>query len=120
MKSRFTQLASEVLDGSAREARALGHAYIGTEHLLLSLLASGGSAAAGILLSHEITHASTLAVAKEISGEPGESRIDARDMTPRLRSIIESSATEADKYGQSYNGTVHLLLALISSEKALP
>ena len=119
MKSRFTQLASEVLDGSAREARALGHAYIGTEHLLLSLLASGGSAAAGILLSHEITHASTLAVAKEISGEPGESRIDARDMTPRLRSIIESSAAEADKYGQNYIGTEHLLLALISERESV-
>ena len=50
MKSKFTQLASDVLDGSAREARGLGHTYIGTEHLLLSLLSAGGSAASGILL----------------------------------------------------------------------
>ena len=64
MKSKFTQLASDVLDGSAREARGLGHTYIGTEHLLLSLLSAGGSAASGILLSHDITYASTLAIAK--------------------------------------------------------
>ena len=91
MKSKFTKLACEVLDGTAREARSLGHTYIGTEHLLLSLLASGGSAASGILLSHEITYASTLAIAKEISGDVGGGHIDARDMTPRLRSIIEIS-----------------------------
>ncbi|MBQ8447397.1 MAG: ATP-dependent Clp protease ATP-binding subunit [Clostridia bacterium] len=119
MKSKFTQLASDVLDGSAREARALGHTYIGTEHLLLSLLREGSSAASGIMSSHGITHASTLAVAKEISGEAAESRIDARDMTPRLRSIIEASAGEAEKYGQTYIGTEHLLLALISERESV-
>jgi ATP-dependent Clp protease ATP-binding subunit ClpC len=118
MKSKFTQLASDVLDGTAREARALGHTYIGTEHLLLSLLSAGGSAA-GILLSHEITYDSTLAVAKEISGNAAESRIDARDMTPRLRSIIEISAGEAAKYGQTYIGTEHLLLALVSERESV-
>ena len=119
MKSKFTKLAGEVLDGTAREARALGHTYIGTEHLLLSILAAGGSAAAGILLSHEVTYASTLAIAKEISGDAGGGRIDARDMTPRLRSIIEDSAAEAAKYGQAYIGTEHLLLALISERESV-
>ena len=118
MKSKFTQLASDVLDGTAREARALGHTYIGTEHLLLSLLSAGGSAA-GILRSHDITYDSTLAIAKEISGGTAESRIDARDMTPRLRSIIEASASEAAKYGQAYIGTEHLLLALISERESV-
>jgi len=118
MKSKFTQLASDVLNGTAREARALGHTYIGTEHLLLSLLSAGGSAA-GILRSHEITYDSTLVIAKEISGDASESRIDARDMTPRLRSIIEASAGEAAKYGQTYIGTEHLLLALISERESV-
>ena len=112
LKSKFTQLATEVLDGSAREARALGHNYIGTEHLLLSLLKTSNSAASGILLSHGVSYDRTLAVAKEISGDPAESRIDARDMTPRLRRIIEGSAAHVGKYGQAYIGTEHLLLAL--------
>ncbi|MBQ8862188.1 MAG: hypothetical protein IJ021_05565, partial [Clostridia bacterium] len=119
MKNKFTKLASEVLDGSAREASALGHTYVGTEHLLLSLLKTSCSVASGILFSHEITYSSTLAVAKEISGAAGESRIDARDMTPRLRRIIEASAAEAEKYGQVYIGTEHLLLALLSERESV-
>ncbi len=119
MKSKFTKLASEVLDGSAREAGALGHTYVGTEHLLLSLLKARGSVASGILFSHDITYNSTFAVTKEISGEGGTARIDARDMTPRLRRIIEASAAEAEKYGQIYIGTEHLLLALLSERESI-
>ena len=37
----FTPRAKKVLEGSLREALQLGHTYIGTEHLLLSLLAEG-------------------------------------------------------------------------------
>lgn len=119
MKNRFTQLASDVLDGCTREARELGHTYVGTEHLLLSLLKTGNSVASGILLSHGVTYDSTFAIAKEISGVSGESRIDARDMTPRLRKIIESSASEAGKYSQSYIGTEHMLLALLSERECV-
>ncbi len=119
MKSKFTKLAAEVLDGSACEAAALGHTYVGTEHLLLSLLKASGSVASGILFSHDITYSATFAVTKEISGEGAESRIDARDMTPRLRRIIEASAAEAEKYGQVYIGTEHLLLALLSERESV-
>jgi hypothetical protein len=38
-----------VLDGSLREALQLGHTYIGTEHLLLSLLALGDATLAHVL-----------------------------------------------------------------------
>ena len=119
LKSKFTQLATEVLDGSAREAKTLGHNYVGTEHLLLSLLKTSNSAASGILLSHGISYERTLAVAKEISGDPSESRIDARDMTPRLRRIIEGSASHVSKYGQAYIGTEHLLLALLEERESV-
>ena len=119
LKSKFTQLASDVLDGSAREARSLGHSYIGTEHLLLSLLKKSSSAAAGILLSHGITYESTLAIAKEISGAVSDIRIDARDMTPRMRRIIEASASHGEKYGQAYIGTEHLLLAMLDERESV-
>ncbi len=119
LKSKFTKLASDVLDASADEAKELGHTYVGTEHLLLSILKSSMSSAAGILLSHDVTYEATLEIAKEISGGVGKSRIDARDMTPRLRTAIENSAKEAAKYGQAYIGTEHLLLSLISERESV-
>lgn len=104
---------------SADEAKLLGHSYIGTEHLLLSLLKKSSSVACGILLSHDITYAGTLDIAKEISGKGETSDVDARDMTPRLCKVIESSALEAAKYGQAYIGTEHLLLALVSEKESV-
>jgi len=119
LKSKFTKLASDVLDASAEEAKELGHTYVGTEHLLLSILKASMSSAAGILFSHDVTYEATLEIAKEISGGIGRSKIDARDMTPRLRTAIENSAKEAAKYGQAYIGTEHLLLSLISERESV-
>jgi ATP-dependent Clp protease ATP-binding subunit ClpC len=41
----FTPGAKKVLELSLREANQLGHNYIGTEHILLSLIREGGGAA---------------------------------------------------------------------------
>jgi ATP-dependent Clp protease ATP-binding subunit ClpC len=46
----FTPRAKKVLELSAREADALGHSYIGTEHLLLGLLREGKGVAVQILV----------------------------------------------------------------------
>ena len=48
----FSAEAQRVLLFSAEEADRLGHAYIGTEHLLLGLLREGTSAAASTLTRH--------------------------------------------------------------------
>src|SRR6266496_3343203 len=45
----FTPRAKKVLEHSLREARALGHDYIGTEHVLLGLVREGEGMAAQIL-----------------------------------------------------------------------
>jgi prophage maintenance system killer protein len=46
----FTPRAKKVLELSLREALALGHNYIGTEHLLLGLLCEGKGVAAQVLV----------------------------------------------------------------------
>jgi ATP-dependent Clp protease ATP-binding subunit ClpA len=40
----FTPAAKEVMEGSLREALSLGHNYIGTEHVLLAIVAGAGPA----------------------------------------------------------------------------
>ena len=46
----FTPRAKKVLELAFREARALGHNYIGTEHLLLGLIREGDGVAAQVLV----------------------------------------------------------------------
>jgi ATP-dependent Clp protease ATP-binding subunit ClpC len=45
----YTSAAKQVLQFAVTEARELGHAHIGTEHLLLGLLRSGSEPVAGVL-----------------------------------------------------------------------
>lgn len=56
MFERFTPEARSVVVGAQVEARALRHARIGTEHLLLGMLARPGTTAARVLARHGITH----------------------------------------------------------------
>jgi ATP-dependent Clp protease ATP-binding subunit ClpA len=49
MFERFTAEARTVVVNAQQEARGLGHRYIGTEHVLLGLLADGDSASARAL-----------------------------------------------------------------------
>jgi hypothetical protein len=53
----FTARAKKVLELSLREALALGHHYIGTEHLLLGLLREGEGIAAQVLTRLGADHA---------------------------------------------------------------
>jgi len=53
----FTPRAKKVLELSLREAMALGHNYVGTEHILLAMLREGDSVAAQALTGLGIGHA---------------------------------------------------------------
>ena len=50
----FTPQAKRVLELAAEEARALGHPYIGTEHILLGLLSEQDSVAAQVLINLDL------------------------------------------------------------------
>lgn len=52
----FAGAAADVVAASVREALALGHNYVGTEHVLLAVAAAGEEPAAGILEGAGLTH----------------------------------------------------------------
>jgi ATP-dependent Clp protease ATP-binding subunit ClpC len=51
----YTSRAKKVLELSMQEARAMNHSYVGTEHLVLGLLAEGKGVAAQVLQSSGVT-----------------------------------------------------------------
>ncbi len=115
MTNRFTTRAQGALTGALQEAVALGHTYVGSEHLLLGLLGERESIAARLLEARGATSARIREAIVELSGEGRESRVSASDMTPRMRRILREAAAEAGRFGQTLVGTEHLLLALLSS-----
>ena len=113
MTNRFTLRAQNALNGSLREASALGHTYIGSEHLLLGLLCEGDSIASKLMIARGVSVEKYRGAIVDLAGVGAESRVSPADMTPRVRKIILDSATEATRCGQSYVGTEHLLLSLL-------
>ena len=113
MTNRFTGRAQNALNGALREAAALGHTFVGSEHLLLGLLTEGESIAAKLMTARGVDAEKFRGAVVELSGAGGRSRVSPADMTPRVRRIIQNSAVEAGRGGQSYVGTEHLLLAIL-------
>ena len=113
MTNRFTVKAQNVLNNSLRLARELGHTYIGSEHLLLSLTAEKEGVAAKLLEKRGVTYENVKeALIREV-GEGTHSDVTPADMTPRTKRIIEHSAVESHRTGQNYIGTEHILAALL-------
>jgi ATP-dependent Clp protease ATP-binding subunit ClpC len=113
MFERFTDRARRVVVLAQEESRLLGHNYIGTEHLLLGLLAEQEGVAARALRSLGITLDAAREQVREIIG-PGPQEVRGHiPFTPRAKKILELSLREALKLGSEVISTEHLLLGLV-------
>ncbi|MBO5043019.1 MAG: ATP-dependent Clp protease ATP-binding subunit [Clostridia bacterium] len=119
MTNRFTEKARRALNGAQEVASEMGHTYIGSEHLLLSLLADSDSIACKLLMNHGAESEGVRSAILRLAGRGSSHRLTANDMTPRTRRIIESSAIISSQSGHSYIGTEHLLCALLKERDSV-
>ena len=119
MSNKFTQKAENALNGAVRLAESLGHTYIGTEHILLSLYEDDSSCSAVILKRAGIKKNAVFDAVKEYSGVGVKSVLTSKDTTPRCRRILESSYKISRRYSSERIGTEHVLLALIEERDSV-
>ncbi|MBO7250297.1 MAG: ATP-dependent Clp protease ATP-binding subunit [Clostridia bacterium] len=119
MTNKFTQKAQSSLSRSMQLAEELGHTYIGSEHLLLALATEEGSISHSLLSSKGANEEALRAKIMTLMPKGSPSTLCAADMTPRLRQIIEASATVAEKNRAAQIGTEHLLSALIEHKESV-
>ncbi|OUN01685.1 MAG: ATP-dependent Clp protease ATP-binding subunit ClpC [Firmicutes bacterium ZCTH02-B6] len=113
MFGRFTERAQKVVVLSQEEARRLGHNVVGTEHILLGLVAEGEGVAARALQSMGISLDKVRAEVEKVIGK-GESPPQGQiGFTPRAKRVLELAFDEARQLGHTYIGTEHILLGLI-------
>ncbi len=113
MFERFTDRARRVLVLAQEEAGLLNHGFIGTEHILLGLVAEGDGLAAKALESLDISLDAVRERVREIIGPSRSSAPDSRPFTPRAKKALELSLREALQLGHNYIGTEHLLLGVV-------
>jgi hypothetical protein len=111
---RFSDQARAVLQLAEVEARRLQHAYVGTEHLLLGLVAEGDGVAASVLRSRGLDDAR---IRREIEQlvQPGPTPVTEKvlPLTPRSKQVINFANEDTLILGQSCVDTEHLLMGLL-------
>lgn len=112
----FTAKANEALNIAIETAQELGHTYIGTEHILIGLIAEGTGVAATVLAQNGITEDAIERKIAETIGVGTATRLTPADFTPRCKRIIELSVNEAKMLGHGYVGTEHILMALLHED----
>ncbi|MEX0727202.1 MAG: Clp protease N-terminal domain-containing protein [Planctomycetaceae bacterium] len=137
MYERFTDRARKVTQLANAEAIRLNHEYIGTEHILLAIMAEGSGVAAHVLknfridggiVRREVEKIVQRGPKKEIVDQSGfiirwislllgqfaPSNLPPKNQqTPRAKKIIEYAMEEARNLNHNYVGTEHLLLGLL-------
>ena len=109
----FTQVANDAINLSIAQASALGHTYIGSEHLLLGLLSVGSGTAYTALRAKGITTEDVSELLVKTVGRGIQSVLTPNDLTPCCKRIFENADQEARELGSPTVGTEHLLLAAL-------
>ncbi len=108
----FTKGAQRVLIIAQEEARRMGHNYVGTEHILLGTIKEKSSVST-LLSQLGVTYEKVCAEIENLIGMGDFNFSEAFGYTPRTKRVLEMSKAEANKLGQNYVGTEHILFALL-------
>jgi ATP-dependent Clp protease ATP-binding subunit ClpC len=117
----FTERVRRVLHVARQEAHALHHEYVGSEHMLLALIAEGEGVATAVLQTMDVDlqklRDNVLMAVK--SGSAAQATGPDLPYTSRAKKVLELSMSEARELSHGYVGTEHLLLALIREERGI-
>jgi ATP-dependent Clp protease ATP-binding subunit ClpC len=98
------------------EPSRFNHDYVGTEHLLLAILAEGSGVGAKVLGGLGVGHDAVSRQLEAVVGRGAEPPRNPRDLVPRLRKVLGMSlnaASEPELFTGGRVGTGHLLLAIV-------
>ncbi|MBA4386383.1 MAG: NDP-hexose 4-ketoreductase [Verrucomicrobia bacterium] len=112
--SSFTPRARKVIDMARKEAENMNHPYVGTEHLLLGLIALGEGVAVNVLRTLGISLENVrMEVEKAVGHGPDTKTVGTPPFTPRSKKVLQLAMHEAQQLKHSYVGTEHILLGLL-------
>ena len=117
---RFGAGARRALELSEQEARGLGHGHVGTEHLLLGILAEGESPAASALVAAGASLSGCRELTAEAVGARGAStgsqRLGELPLTERANRSLERAARLALRRRDPEVEPTHILLSVLDVE----
>lgn len=114
----FTEKANRALNKAIELAEDMGHTYIGSEHLLTSLLSEETGSIQSSFASRGINSQNMHNAVKKAIGTGIPTVLSPADFTPRAKNIIEMALSIAATENSGYVGTDHLFRALLSQDES--
>ena len=116
---KFTERAQLVIMGAQKESQKFKHGYIGTEHILIGIMAEKGYSSE-LLEKYGVEIEEIRNMLEEYLGY-GDSLMPKGELllTPRTKRLFDESIIEARKLNHKYVSPEHLLLALINEEEGV-
>jgi ATP-dependent Clp protease ATP-binding subunit ClpA len=113
---RFTRRARRAIALAQEEADELGHGRVGTEHMLLGVLKAEDEGTAPVLAEVGVAFDPARALVGGLEARPrGRGRMP---FTRAAKRSLSLSLHAARDLGDTYIGTEHVLLGLLSDERA--
>jgi hypothetical protein len=110
----FTPRAMQVLALARKEADRFHHSFVGTEHLLLGLIALGQGTAVAVMTRMGLDLGKVREeVENQVGTGPDEKCRSTIPYTPRVKKVLALAAKEAAALNHTYVGTEHILLGLL-------
>ena len=104
--SNFTPRAQQVIQQARKEADRFNHPHVGTEHLLLGLIALGEGVAVNVLDRMDVDIESVrLEIEKQVGQGPTTKQAGNIPFTPRSKKVLQLAQSEARGLSHSYVGT---------------
>ena len=120
MNSRFDDLSKAVIRLAGEISREMGYNYVGSEHILAAILKDGSSDTAAALENQSITYDKVSAkIVEYTTPDDGITENENLPFTPRSRTILELSYTEARRNGSSLIATEHIFLAILREGRSI-
>ncbi|HTQ37909.1 MAG TPA: Clp protease N-terminal domain-containing protein [Pirellulales bacterium] len=111
---QFTEQAQVALELARLEAQQLQHEYIGTEHILLSLVREPSGLAVSVLKTFQVDAAMVQTeIEKLVQRGPKLVALPQIPYTPRAKQALAYAVEEAQFWNQKSIGPEHLLLGLL-------
>ena len=114
--AKFNERAQRVLSVAQKEAQAMRHPYVGTEHLLLALVSEARDDVPD--LPESMTEEAVRSAIRIFIGQ-GTGLQAPLELTPRAKKLLESSVREAQRLGHPYVTSAHIWLALLGESEGV-
>ncbi|HEX7633310.1 MAG TPA: ATP-dependent Clp protease ATP-binding subunit [Candidatus Saccharimonadales bacterium] len=115
--NHLTNNALQSLKHADAIARSFGSAYVGTEHLLLGILAQDGSMGAKVLEGTGVT-LDRARIALNMTPKTLVINVGAKGLSETAKLTLKMAYDVAQDYSQEYCGTEHILYSILSQKNA--